>query len=188
MPKKILSVPEDVDLSTLQQTLEDLREEKEAISWEAPNRAFKTRDKDFWVTAIAILVLVSVIFIFVKEFFLILVGLALLFYGYVVSTVPPERIRNRITNRGVYFGDSFHPWNELSRFWFGKSIDQRALFLETKLRFPPQISMILENVEEAKLKAILLKYLPLMEASPRFVDKASAWLGSKMPLEDRKAP
>jgi hypothetical protein len=31
-------------------------------------RSYKKRDRDFWITAISILVLVSVILIFIKEF------------------------------------------------------------------------------------------------------------------------
>ena len=111
MPNKTISVPEDIDVKTLQQTLDDMREEKEWLSWEAPERTFKKRDKDFWITAIAILILVSVILIFVQEFFLIVALGAALFLYYVLSSVPPARIKNRLTNRGVYFSDLFYAWN-----------------------------------------------------------------------------
>ena len=185
MPNKTINVPEDIDLSTLQQTLEDLREEKSLLIWEAPERTFKRRDKDFWITAIAILVLVSVILIFVKEFFLIVALGSALFLYYVLSSVPPGMITNRITNRGVYFGDLFYPWSDLARFWFKKSVDNQVLYFETQLRFPREVSLIVDGLDTDELKELLLTQLPLVETSPRFIDKATTWLGQKLPLEDR---
>ncbi|MCL4384083.1 hypothetical protein M1116_01370 [Patescibacteria group bacterium] len=185
MPKKTISVPEDVDLATLQKTLEDLREEKIWVEWEAPERSFKQMNKDFWITSIAILVLVSVILIFVKEFFLIMALASALFLAYVLTTVPPGKVKNKITNRGVYFSDVFYPWTDLARFWFGKSVDNIVVNFETQLRFPREVTLIIDGLDQNKLKEVLLRQLPLVETSPKFVDKATVWLGKKLPLEDR---
>ena len=51
-----------------QTDIDDLKEERVLFEWMAPERAFQRRDRDFWITAIAILVLVAVILIFIKEF------------------------------------------------------------------------------------------------------------------------
>ncbi|MBU1129948.1 hypothetical protein KKE45_01355 [Patescibacteria group bacterium] len=166
--------------------LTDLNEEKELFSWEAGERAFKKRDKDFWITAVAILGLVSVILFFAKEFFLVISLVAVLFLYYVLSTVPPKKIKNRLTNRGVYFGELFYAWMDLRRFWFGKSLDCEALFFETNLRFPRELCLIIDKKDEKKIKKAVVKRLPLVENSPRFVDKASEWLAKKLPLEERK--
>ena len=58
----------------------DWNEEKVLFEWEAPERAYKKRDRDFWITIIAILVLVSVILFLVKEFFLIGALISALFH------------------------------------------------------------------------------------------------------------
>lgn len=166
--------------------LTDLNEEKELFSWEASERAFKKRDRDFWITAVAILGLVSVILFFAKEFFLVVALGAVLFLYYVLSTVPPKKIKNKLTNRGVYFGELFYSWMDLRRFWFGKSLDCKALFFETNLRFPRELCLIINKKDEKKIKKIAVQRLPLFENSPRFVDKASEWLAKKLPLEERK--
>ena len=83
-----------------QTDIDDLKEERVLFEWMAPERAFQRRDRDFWITAIAILVLVAVILIFIKEFFLIIALGSILFLFYVLSTVPPENIKNKLTNRG----------------------------------------------------------------------------------------
>jgi uncharacterized membrane protein YvbJ len=62
----------------------DVNEERVLLEWTAAERAYKKRDRDYWVTAVAILILVSVILVFIKEFFLIMALVSLLFLYYVM--------------------------------------------------------------------------------------------------------
>ncbi|MFA6518119.1 MAG: hypothetical protein WCV93_00500 [Candidatus Shapirobacteria bacterium] len=165
--------------------LEDLNEEKVLVEWEAVERSYQERDRDFWVTAIALLVLVSVILFFIKEFFLIIALGSVLFLYYVLSTVPPGKVKNKLTNRGVYFGESRYEWGWLERFWFGKSLSSKMVHFETKLRFPRQISLVINPEDEEEIKAVVVKRIPLLEASPTFVDKVTKWFGERLPLENR---
>ena len=148
-------------------------------------RSYQERDRDFWVTAIALLVLVSVILFFIKEFFLIIALGSVLFLYYVLSTVPPSKVKNKLTNRGIYFGESRYEWGWLERFWFGKSLSSKMVHFETKLRFPRQISLVINPEDEEKIKAIAVKRIPLLESSPTFVDKVTKWFGERLPLENR---
>lgn len=173
-------------MAEVDQIIKDTNEEKTLFEWDAPERSFKKRDKDFWITAIAILVLFSVVLVFIKEFFLVVALVSVLFLYYVLSTVPPGKIRNKITNRGVNFGDSKYGWDLLLRFWFKKNLDSELLEFETNLRIPRQISMVINEADKEKIKAIVLKKLPLVESSPNFVDKLTKWFGDRLPLEKRE--
>lgn len=164
---------------------EDINEERELFAWEAPERSFQRRNRDFWITAIAMFVLFSVILIFIQEFYLIIALLSILFLIYAYSTVPPERIKNKITNRGVYFGEFRYEWDYLVRFWFGKSLSSETLQLETRLKFPRQVSLVINPEDKEKLKKILVKRLPMVESSPTFIDKVTKWFGERLPLENR---
>ena len=83
------------------------KELKILYSWMAPARPFKRRDKEFWTTIIAIVILVGLILFFVKEWFLIAAIISLTFVYYVLSTVEPEEIEYKISNRGlIYAGDT----------------------------------------------------------------------------------
>jgi len=166
--------------------VEDLNEERLLIEWVAPERAFKKREKDFWITAIAILVLVAVIFIFIKEFFLIVALGSLLFLFYVLSTVPPNNVRYMITNRGIYFGETHYYWNVLEKFWFKPSLNSEMIHFGTVLRFPRVVSLVINPEDMEKLKEIVLRRIPLIESSPNFVDKLTEWVANRLPLEDRK--
>lgn len=164
----------------------DWNDEKVRFEWEAAERSYKKRDKDFWITVIAILVLVSVVLFFVKEFFLIIALMSALFLYYVLSTIPPEKLKYKITNRGVYFGETRYEWELLSRFWMGKTFDSEMIHFETILRFPAQISLVINPEDKEKIKEIVVKKLPLVEESPRFLDKLTKAVTSVIPLEKRK--
>ena len=166
--------------------LDDWNEEKTKIEWESPERAFQKRNKDFWITIIAILILVSVILIFVKEFLLIVALASSLFLYYVMSTVPPKDIKYKITNRAIYFGEGNYKWDLLTRFWFKKSLSSEMIHFETKLRFPRQVSLVINEEDKEKIKEIVLKKLPMVEYSPNFIDKLTKWFADRLPLEKKK--
>lgn len=165
---------------------EELNEEKFLFEWEAPERTFQKRDRDFWVTVIAILVLVSIIFIFIEEFFLVIALASVLFLFYVLSTVSPGNIKNKISNRGIYFGEAKYGWEILERFWFKKSLSYELLLVETRLKFPRQISLVVNSEDKERIKGIIVKRIPLLEDSPNTVDKITKWVGEKLPLENRE--
>ena len=167
-------------------TFEDLNEEVVLFEWEAAERVYKTRDKDFWITTVAILVIVSVIFFLIKEFFLIMALGSVLFLFYVLSTVEPGKIKNKITNRGIYLGEAMYPWELLVRFWFKNSLGTEAILFETNLRFPPQVVLVIDPKDKEKLKNLVVKKIPLIESSPNFVDKANKWFAERLPLENRE--
>jgi predicted histidine transporter YuiF (NhaC family) len=124
----------DYNMADVDKIIKDTNEEKTLFEWEAPERSFKKRDKDFWITAIAILVLFSVVLVFIKEFFLVVALVSVLFLYYVLSTVPPRMVKNKITNRGIKFEDTNYDWRILLRFWFKKSLNSELLEFETNLR------------------------------------------------------
>ena len=163
----------------------DLNEETLLIEWTAPERAYQKRNRDFWITAISILILVSVILVFIKEFLLIVALFSVLFMYYALATVQPGTIKNKITNRGIYFGELRYPWTDLSRFWFKKELSTETIYFGTNLKFPTSVSMVINAEDKEKIKDIVVKRIPLLESSPTFVDKLTKWFAEKLPLEDR---
>lgn len=167
-----------------------VRQLKILFNWKAPLRPFKKRDKEFWTTVLAIIFLLSLILFFVKEWFLIAAIFSLAFLYYVLSTVPPEEIEYRITNKGIAFEDRSYDWEFLWRFWFSDKYEQRLLNIDTRLSLPGRLSFVIKKEDETRIKEILEKYLLNEEAELTFFDKASAWLAKKVPLdlEEKKEP
>lgn len=159
------------------------KELKVIYSWFAPSRLFKRRDREFWTTVLAIVFLIGLILFFVKEWFLIAAIIALTFVYYVLSTVQPEDMEYKITNRGLVYVGQTYPWENLVRFWFSEKYGQKIVNFELKGGLPGRIIFLLGKEDEKKIKEILLKYLVEDEPEPTFLDKASDWLQKKVPLE-----
>ncbi|MBN1263446.1 MAG: hypothetical protein JW991_03750 [Candidatus Pacebacteria bacterium] len=156
---------------------------KELLAWEAPARPFKKRSKEFFSTVSAIAFLVMVILVFLKEWFLIIAIIAFSFLIYVLSTIPPQKVKHKITNRGITTNDKEYFWEELGNFWFTQQLDETILNIKMPFRYPGRLMMLLGNQKEAKVKKVLSRFLSLEKVSPTWIEKAGKWLAEKVPLE-----
>lgn len=159
-------------------------EEKVLLSWRAPARAFKKRNKEFFTTIAIIVFLISFICVLIGEWFFVAAILSLTFLVYVLSTVPPEEIENKISNLGVKNKDNFYKWEDLKDFWFEDRYGMRVLMMETKQRPFSLLGMVLKGVDEEKVKEVLkgkIKYRGKMEKNS--LDKMSDWLSKKISFE-----
>lgn len=160
-----------------------VRQMKVLLSWKAPVRVFKKRDREFWTTVLAIAFLLGIILFFIKEWLLIVAIIALIFVYYVLSTVVPEEVEHQITNRGVRFAGKEYFWEEILSFWFSERLGQQVLNFGLRVGIPSRLELLLGQMEDKKIKEILVKYLPEETPQPSFLDKASDWLTKKIPLE-----
>ncbi len=158
-------------------------EEKVVLKWKAAARPFKKRNREFFTTVGAIVILVSVILLFVREFLLIAVILSFAFVSYVLASVEPEEAEHIVTTRGVRTGGRFFRWDDLGRFWFEAKFNKKMVVIETLVSFPGRILMLVDKKEEEKLKKVLNKYLLNETPEPTFLDKSADWLSNKIPLE-----
>lgn len=161
-----------------------LEEEKHILAWEAPSRPFKQRSKEFFTTIGALVILVAIILLFVREFLLLAVLLAFMFVAYVFASVEPETVEHEITTRGFRTGGKFYRWDVLTRFWFEEKYGQRVLAAETLLQFPSRILMLLGNQDEEEMKQLLMTYMLYEKPEETFMDKSVKWVQKKVPLED----
>lgn len=154
------------------------------LEWEAPVRPFKERGREWFTTIAVIVVLVSLVAIFLKEFLLLGVVFALAFVSYVLSTNPPQPVRHKISSEGISFGEKLYLWDELSDFYF-KSLDgERALFVTTKKRFPALLILILSSVSEEEIKKVLKEHLNLVSIPQEdWMERSARWLSSKVGLD-----
>jgi hypothetical protein len=161
-------------------------EEQLLLSWKSPSRPFKKREKEFFTTIGAIVFLLAVILVFVKEFLLIGAIVALAFVAYVLATIPPEEAEHKIFTNGLDSVGHFYKWEELIDFWFGERWTQPILFIGTKVKFPGRLVILTNGQEQNKIKEILTKYLTFKEKPEKnWMDDAAKWLGEKVPLENK---
>lgn len=180
MPKKKNQQPLEVIPS---------KEEKTLIEWRSFSRPFQKKDKEFWSTVLAILALISLILFFVKEWFLIAAFLSLAFLYYTLTTIKPEKVTYRITNKGVYLPGTQTKidWEWLSSFWFSDKWGWRMVNIRTRmLESPLVVHLVIDKKKEEEIKNILLRYLPEEPEKPTFVDRLSSWLYRQLPLPEKE--
>jgi len=168
--------------STLKTNLKPVKMQS-LLKWTAPERPFKKRDKEFFTTVAAIAVLLAIIFLFIKEWMAIGVIASLVFVGYVLATVEPEKTEHEITTRGVVTGGRLYKWEELRGFWFSEKWKSQLLNIDTNIRFPGRLMMLLSTAKQTEIKKILEKYVQFEEPEETFMDRSAKWLQEKVPLE-----
>jgi hypothetical protein len=162
---------------------EKLVELKTLLTWEAPVRPFKKRDREYYTTIAAIVFLLAVILLFLKEWLLIAVMIALTFVAYVLATVAPEKTSHEITTRGITTSGKSYKWFDLKRFWFTNKWSEVILNIETNLKFPARLMLLLGETPENKIKELLQKQVQYEVPETTFMDRSAKWLSDKIPLE-----
>lgn len=179
-------MPEEKIASEPTVTSEPPREVKTLLEWESPLRPFKRRDTKYFLNLVLIILVLAVILVFVQEFLLIGVLLALLFVSYVLGTVEPEKLAHKITNQGITTGNRSYLWSELEDFWYVEKYGSDILNVSTKVRFPARLMILVPFIDRDKVKKILLEYIPFREEAPRsWMDDATAWINSHLPASLR---
>lgn len=131
------------------------------------------------------LCIVIILFLF-KEWVLMLAALSIAFLGLVLATIEPHEVEHRITTQGVITGEHTYLFKELYDFWFDEKDGNKVLYLRTYAFFPGVLSLLLGDVEEMKVRDVLVKYIPYREVVQKtFMDKASNWLSKNFPLESK---
>lgn len=154
--------------------------EKDLVTWVAPARPFKRRDKQFYVTTISIAGMFCLILFLAEGAMPVILIISLIFLYYVMSTVAPEDIEYKITNKGVKIGGRLTEWQFLGRFWFGKRFDSELLILETRM-IPNRMELVIKSEVKGEIEKNLKEYLVEEEISPSNLDKAVDWFSKKLP-------
>jgi len=158
--------------------------EKTLFSWKGAARPFKKRSREFYSTVGVIVLLLSVILFFAREFLLIGVIVSLAFIGYVLASVEPEDIVYKVTNKGIRIVDKYYFFEYMGRFWFEEKWGQRLLMIEHFGGFPTVVVAVLrEKSQEKGLMGILKEYLIFQKPAPTAMDNMAKWISEKIPLE-----
>jgi hypothetical protein len=158
------------------------RPEEVIFEWDAPSRPFKKRNRKYHTTVITIVLLLSLILFFAGQVLTIAVVIAVAFLAYVMSTIPPHAIKNKLTTYGVRSEDNLYYWEELGRFWFDKKHQEKILHVEVG-RFPHRLAILLGKVDEKLLTEIMSEVLLKQKPTLTSTEKFAHWLKEKIPLD-----
>ncbi len=154
--------------------------EKELVSWVAPARPFKRRNRDFYVTVLAMAGVTALVLFLIEGWLPVILVISLVFLFYVMATVEPQNLEYKITNKGIKIADHLNEWAGLGRFWFTKRLDSELLVIETR-SLPGRLELVVNPAVEEEIKKELGEYLVHEEVPASGLDKASNWFSKKMP-------
>ncbi len=163
---------------------ENVKVEKILLEWSAPSRPYKVRTREFYTTILSIAFLLGVILLLLKEFLLIGVIMAFAFLSYVLSTYKPEDAKRQLTTLGVRTDGKLFEWVKLTNFWLKKQWDQEVIICKTVTALPGVILLVVDSSKRESILKTIGEKIPLVKPTDSFVDKASKWLGNKIPLEN----
>src|SRR5688572_16539540 len=125
--------------------------ERDLVTWIAPARPFKRRDRQFFVTTFAIAGIVGLILFLAEGIMPVLLIISLVFLYYILSTVEPENIEYKVTTKGIKISNKLTPWQVLLAFWFTKRFDSELMMIDTAI-IPGRMEIVIDPSLKEKLK------------------------------------
>ncbi len=158
---------------------------KPLLSWHAPSRPFRKKDRSYYTTIAILLILISMISLLAGEKLLIVVILSLGFMVYVLNFIPPHDEEYKLSTQGVTIGDNFFHWEQLDSFWINEKDNYKMLNILTRYGLPGVLVLPIGDLNEEEIKRAVARFLPFHEIAPKsFIDKWSEKLQKHFPLEN----
>lgn len=154
--------------------------ERDLITWTAPARPFKKYGRKFYVTIFSIVGIISIILFIAEGAMPVILLISLIFLFYVLSTVPPENIVNKITNKGIKISETLVEWQNIKRFCFSRKSGVEVLVLDT-FSFPGRLEIVIDSGLKENIKKEISAYVPYEEIKPSSMDKLADWVIKKLP-------
>lgn len=151
------------------------------FEWEALERPVVSLSKKSLSNLLAIVIALAVIFLFIKEFFLIICVFSLAFLYYAFSIVSPNKVKHTLTSVGVYLaGQSFYKWEEISQIWFEFKYGEWFMAMRLRQKFPALVFLLLGDVPYTQIQTFFKeKGIQVLESpTPDLADQAATRVGS----------
>ena len=155
------------------------------VTWKAPARPFKKRNKKFFRTVFTIALLVALILFFAGQILPVALVISVVFLVYVMAMIPPQDVSVKLTNYGFYIDKEAFAWYEMGRFWFEQKQGLDVLMIELN-RFPNRLSLVLVDgltPRKEDLAEVLSEVLLREKPKPSAFEKVSHFLSEKIPLD-----
>lgn len=173
--------PDSGTLSNEPQAVVVRREpERDLVVWNAPARPFKRYGRKFYVTIFSIVGIISIILFIAEGIMPVILMVSLIFLFYVLSTVPPETIENKVTSRGIKIAGKDILWQNISKFCFVSKAGGEVLVLET-LSLPGRMELVVNPEIKDVLKREISAFVPYEDLKTSTLDKVTSWVIKKLP-------
>lgn len=134
-----------IEVKQLDEQIEKARKERDKMlaeqnaiqsvySWEAPERVFEPKERNWYVSVAAIAMLVIVYGALTNNIGLIFVVITFIMVTYALNTIPPKNVKHEVMNKGLYVFNFLYTWRNIQYFWITKRGNSLLINLEVKER------------------------------------------------------
>jgi len=156
-----------------------LLQEKVLFSWQAYERPFDKKGKEFYLNAGAILAVICLVIFIAEGWVPVALLLSLAFLYYILNTVEPRKIEYSLTNKGIRIKDKLIDWGSIASFWIEKKRDFSLLILG--VNFPPgKLSLVINKEDGEKIKSLAKNYALEQEIPPSTAERLLGWFSTKL--------
>ena len=152
---------------------------EKVIEWEAPSRPYSAHP-DYYIRFIVLLgFIVSCIFLFLRDYMLIVGTWMVVFVLYVRTRVKPDTVRHKITSFGVYWYGDIIPYRNIHAFSFVSESGFYALRIYNETNGIVYLSLVLPHDEVLKkqIREYLEKHVPYLDNPPKNdIERIGQWL------------
>lgn len=127
--------------------------------WEAPIRVSFPFDKKAFLIVVAASLAFILYLAILGHYGLMFAIAALLFFIYVAGTTEPVNTNHTITSQGIDTFDKLYQWKTLRNFWFTRKNGELLLVVETKLRVPANLILLLKEDQKRAIFMLLQEKL-----------------------------
>jgi hypothetical protein len=159
---------------------------------EMPADSKKVFNSSF-VRAVTIIgILLGVLFLFMREFALILVVGSLILFFSSLDKMTFSKVRYEVSNHGILIGDDLYFWDVLRRYYFSpRGVSDEVVVVDTVLGIPGRIYLPFNPEDKSKIMEIFNNYLNYLEEEPKTVfdnayDKVINMFGVEEVPQDKK--
>lgn len=135
--------------------VKEIVQKKKLFEWESPIRFRQPFNPKMFFIITGLMLLFIMYLAVLGHYGLMACIIALLFLFYVAGTTPPITVTHQVNTKGIDTLGVLYEWFMLDSFWFSKREDEYLLAIETKLRYPGRLMMLLDKKDLKPLFVLL---------------------------------
>lgn len=128
--------------------------------WSAPQRVFVKRDKEWFLKTSFVALIFILISAMLQEPVIILVICVLVLIAFLLASIPPHMVKHQISNKGIKSIGTMYKEDELKEFWVAEKLGHLVVYVQTTLRIPSRLVLLISSKDEMKVVKELSRLLP----------------------------
>jgi hypothetical protein len=105
---------------------------KSIYEWSAPERVFSAKSRNWYVAVATIAMLFIVYSALTGNLVLIFLIISLTLVAYSLYSIPPQKAKHKLTNKGINAFNNLYLWRNILHFWVTKRGHEHLINLEFK--------------------------------------------------------